>query len=159
MKPKMNNTMKSTNRPLLLMLILALAATPLLGNASEPDGWTSDFAKAKTVANKKDQQMLLLFTGSDWCIWCKRLKDEILSKPDFKDWAADNIVLVYLDYPRNDYRGEELRQQNAKLGKTYDIKGYPTVVVAAPDGKEMARLGYMEGGPKTFIRALKKVIN
>src|SRR6478609_8211905 len=44
--------------------------------------------------------VLLNFTGSDWCGYCKHMQAEIFSKPQFQDYAAKNLVLVELDFPR-----------------------------------------------------------
>ena len=43
---------------------------------------------------------MLFFTGSDWCGWCIRLQKEVFFKPEFTKWAAENVVLVELDFPR-----------------------------------------------------------
>ena len=47
---------------------LALALTPALHAGGE--GWTSDFEAAKAQAAKEGKDLLIDFTGSDWCGWC-----------------------------------------------------------------------------------------
>jgi len=125
-------------------------------SAATPDGWTDDFKAASVLADKNGQNMLLLFTGSDWCIWCKKLHQEILDTDVFKEWSGENIILVYVDFPRNDYRSEATREQNSELDEKFDVSGYPTAIIADPSGKELTRLSYMQGGPKTFIRAIQR---
>ena len=56
--------------------------------------WETDIKKAISVSNKSKKPMLLFFTGSDWCGWCIRLQKEVLKTPEFKTWAAKNVVLV-----------------------------------------------------------------
>lgn len=148
--------MKPSSIRLAAVLIFLMSGLGSQLTATVPAGWTSDYKAATASAKEKNRKMLLLFTGSDWCIWCKRLKQEILATEDFEQYARENIVLMFIDFPKEDYRTEAERNQNAQLGRKYNIAGYPTVVVADADGTELARLGYMQGGPKTFIRALER---
>jgi thioredoxin-related protein len=124
--------------------------------ASTPEGWTSDFTSAQARATEQEQAMLLMFTGSDWCGWCKTMHKEILDTPTFMEWASENIVLVYVDFPRKDYRSEAVKLQNENLDEKYNVTGYPTLILINSQGDELTRLSYMQGGPKTFIRAIKR---
>ena len=64
------------------------------------DGWLTDFEAAQAAAKSSGKYMLVDFTGSDWCGWCIKLKDEVFSKDHFKTEAPKNFVLVELDFPR-----------------------------------------------------------
>lgn len=101
--------------------------------------------------------MLLDFTGSDWCGWCKRLNAEVFSKPEFQQYAAKNLVLIELDFPRSKPQTDSLKKQNMQLASQYQIEGFPTVIVLNAEGKKVGELGYMEGGPDAFIAALEKL--
>ena len=61
--------------------------------------WQTDYAAALALAKKQNRKTFLFFTGSDWCTWCARLDREVLSTPDFKRFASENLVLVKLDFP------------------------------------------------------------
>ncbi len=113
-----------------------------------------DLAKAKAGANGK--RILLDFTGSDWCGWCKKLDAEVFSTQEFKDYAAKHLVLVEVDFPHSFKLAEATQKQNEALAKKYQINGYPTVIITSPSGVKKGQLGYMEGGPKAFIKALEK---
>ena len=62
-----------------LALVLALAPA-----ARAADGWLSNFEEAKAVAVKEQKDLLLDFTGSDWCAACAALKKEVWDKDGFK---------------------------------------------------------------------------
>ena len=64
-----------------------------------PKGWTLDIDAALKQAKAENKKVLLLFTGSDWCGWCIKLKREVLEKNEFKKFAKKNLVLVYFDFP------------------------------------------------------------
>ena len=86
-----------------------------------------------------------------------RLQAEVFSKPEFAEYARQNLVLVELDFPRSKALSSEVRSQNAALAEKYGIDGFPTIVVLNADGKPVGMLGYVPGGPSAFIEELKKL--
>lgn len=123
--------------------------------AKESTVWTEDFAKAVQKAEKKGKHLLLDFTGSDWCGWCKRLDSEVFSKPVFKKEAPGMFVLVKLDFPRRSKLPAKIKKQNDELQKKYGVKGFPTILLADAAGKPYAKTGYRRGGAKKYIDHLK----
>jgi len=118
--------------------------------------WTTDFKEALARAKKEKKYVIADFTGSDWCGWCIKLKDEVFSKPEFLEWAKENAVLLELDYPRKTKLPAELKEQNEKLKKQFKISGYPTIVFLDGNGKELGRGGYVAGGPAKWIEQAEK---
>ena len=124
-------------------------------NAAE-SAWLNDLPKAEAQAKAENKIVLIDFTGSDWCGWCIKFKKEVLDTPEFQAYAAKNVVLVELDYPKNREQNDKLKKANAALKKQYQIDGFPTLVVLDKDGKEIGRqVGYAEGGPSAFIAKLE----
>ncbi len=122
------------------------------------EGWTEDYAAALAEAKKTNRPILLDFTGSDWCGWCIKLHNNVFVTDEFKSWAADNVVLVAVDFPKNRELSAETKQQNETLRAKYGIRGYPTIVILDPSGeKELGRTGYA-AKPSAFIDAVKKII-
>jgi thioredoxin-related protein len=135
------------------MRLVAFAALTLLtpAFAQEPT-WLTDFEAAKAAAKKENKVILADFTGSDWCGWCIKLKDEVFSKPEFASWAKDKVILLELDYPRSKELPAELKEQNARLKTEYGIRGYPTVLLLDAEGKQVGKLGYKAGGPAVWTK-------
>jgi protein disulfide-isomerase len=129
-------------------------APPPAVNSGE---WTTDYAAALRQAKAEKKKVFLFFTGSDWCGWCKKLDQEILSTQEFKAYAREGLVLVKLDFPKSIQQSAQLKAANQKLAQQYKIEGYPTVIVLNGDGKNVGQLGYMEGGPKPFIKELRRL--
>ena len=120
--------------------------------------WETDYKKAQDEAKANHKLILLNFTGSDWCGWCIQLDRAILSKPQFKDYATKNLVLVELDFPRRKAQTVELRKQNQELAERYQVEGFPTLVVLNGDGKTVWRYdGYYDGGIAALLAELDKV--
>ena len=57
------------------------------------DAWMTDFDAARKVAAEQKKDLLVDFSGSDWCGWCKKLDAEVFSQPAFLDAASKKSVL------------------------------------------------------------------
>jgi protein disulfide-isomerase len=138
-----------------LSILMTVALTSMAFATKE--GWLDDLEKAKAQAKAENKKILLDFTGSDWCGWCKKLDKEVFSQQAWKDYAAKHLVLVEVDFPRGFQLPEATKKQNDELAKKFQIQGYPTIIITTASGNKRGELGYVEGGPEAFIKELKKV--
>jgi len=125
--------------------------------AAAKAGWLTSYDQAQKEAQSKNRLLLMDFTGSDWCGWCIMLDKEVFSKPEFKEYANKNLVLLELDFPRTKKMPPETTAQNERLLMKYGIQGFPTVVVFDSSGKPLGALGYQAGGPQAFIAELERL--
>ena len=121
--------------------------------------WTTDYQAAIAQAKKEKKEVLLNFTGSDWCGWCKKLSAEVFDQPDFVAFANENLVCVTLDFPRRTPISNELRQQNGQLAQKHGIRGYPTILILNQAEEVLLRTGYQRGGPENYINHLKPYVS
>ncbi len=135
-----------------LPLLFILTSHTFLG------GWETDANKAMMDAKRNNKHILLFFTGSDWCGWCKKLDSEVFQKGDFKSFANGNLVTVLVDFPRQKQLPEKQVIQNETLAVKYRVSGYPTVIILDPHGRALGVLGYEEGGSSNYIRKIKQII-
>src|SRR5436190_13058988 len=77
--------------------------------------WMTNYQDAVAKAKSEKKPLVLFFTGSDWCGWCKKMESEILNTPDFASAAGSRFVFVMLDYPMNKALPQALADQNAGL--------------------------------------------
>ena len=133
-----------------------LACIALMQARAEDLNWTTDLPKAQAQAKKEDKLVLLDFTGSDWCIWCKRLTRDVFSKEEFADYAKKNLVLVEVDFPRAKEQSQDQKKANQALQEKYKISGYPTIIVLDKEGKQVGQLGYKDN-VKDFLNELDKM--
>lgn len=127
--------------------------------------WTNNLDKAIDISNKSKKPLLLFFTGSDWCGWCKRLQKEVFQKPEFAAWAKENVVLMEVDFPRMSQLAPDLQAQNNQLQQFFQVQGFPTICfvnAAKKDGKinfeKLGNLGYVAGGPDPWLGAANVIL-
>jgi thioredoxin-related protein len=126
-------------------------------NAAE-EGWLTDFSKAKAQAKTDHKMVLMDFNGSDWCPPCKALRKNVLSSPEFTDYAKKNLVLVDVDFPKHKELAADQKQANDALAQKFGVEAFPTVVVLNSDGKEIKKsVGYDGQNAKEFIAELQKL--
>ena len=136
-------------------LLAALWSLALAGatRAGEEDLWTEDFNAALDTAEKDGKDLLLDFTGSDWCPWCMKLHDEVFKQDAFKQEAPKQFVLVTVDFPRQ----KPGRAGNDLLQREFRVTGFPTLVLTDSKGRAYARTGYKAGGAEKFLKHLAEL--
>lgn len=120
--------------------------------------WLESYAKAVESAKKQKRPILANFSGSDWCGWCIKLKQEVFDKSEFKEFAAKEMILLELDFPRNKPQTDEIKGQNKALSQKYGIRGFPTILLIDHEGNVLGRTGYVAGGPKNYIDHLRQLL-
>jgi len=124
------------------------------GQASELSLGT-DLPAALNQARSENKMVLLDFTGSDWCGWCKKFDKDVLSTDKFAGYAKSKLVLVTLDFPSHIKQDAALKQANQEIKKRFGVNGFPTFVLLNSAGRELGRqVGYLRGGPEAFIAEL-----
>ncbi len=94
---------------------------------AENPGWLVKLEEAYALSKKTNKPIMANFTGTDWCIWCKRLTAAVFTKDEFKKWADKNVVLLEIDFPNHKQLPTEIRNQNAGLQQAFQVRGYPSV--------------------------------
>jgi thioredoxin-related protein len=139
------------NKTLLLLAGLLAGQLTVLADAQ----WSTDLPASQTTAKKDKKLVLVNFTGSDWCSWCKKLQKEVFTTKEFDEYAKKKLVLVEIDFPNQKKQSSDLKKANEALQSKYKAEGFPTIVVLNGEGKELWRqVGYMPGGPSAWIAKL-----
>lgn len=144
----------------IFIITVLLAIIAGCGNTSSADNlsWHDNLEKAMQQAKKEKKAVLVNFTGSDWCIWCKRLTNEVFSKKEFETFAKKNLVLVKLDFPQSIEQTMETKVYNNNLAQRYGVQGFPTILLFNSAGKLVLTTGYQQGGPVNYVEHLKKYL-
>ena len=121
--------------------------------------WNDNLEKAVEIAKKESKAILINFSGSDWCKWCKKLDDEVFTQNEFIKYASKNLVLVKIDFPQYTQQDPSVQSYNKELAQMFRVQGFPTVVVIDKNQKMAAYTGYQEGGAGSYVKYLKSVLN
>lgn len=143
---------------LLISTMILFGCADSNANANETNGleWHSSIEKAIEVASKENKQILVQFSGSDWCKWCIKLNDEVFNTKGFADYAKDNMVLVNLDFPRTIAQSDEVKKYNQSMAQKYGVRGFPTVLLLDKVGNTVKVTGYQPGGPNAYVEHIKE---
>jgi len=138
-----------------------VASAPQVVAADGIAGWLSDLGAAQAQAKATNRPIVAVFSGSDWCKPCIMYEQEVFAKSEFAEYAKDKLVLAHFDFPRlkkNQPSAAQLKLNEAAAEQLNREGDYPLAVVIAPDGKVLAKTGYIAGGPAAFEAYLKKVV-
>jgi thioredoxin-related protein len=95
--------------------------------------WRSDYNAARREAQEKSLPLILDF-GTENCFWCKKLDESTFRDSAILGLLTEHFVPLKVDANRNAFLTEALR-----------VQSFPTIVLAAPDGKILGTFeGYME---------------
>jgi protein disulfide-isomerase len=92
--------------------------------------WSKGDVDAAFAAATAAGKPVLLYWGAEWCPDCKQLKSSVFTRADFIA-RTRQFVAVYLD---GDQPGAQA------FGDAFRVTGYPTLVVLAPDRREVTRV-------------------
>lgn len=142
------------------MLGLAFCAAAGTVGKSTPAGFTDDFAAACAEAAKSGKHIVAVFSGSDWCHWCKVLERDYLSKKAFVDEAKKDFVLLFIDSPQDTSAlSDAAKRQNAGLVAKYGIHGFPTVKILDAAGAEIGEARPQgDVTPKAYAEQLRREV-
>jgi len=120
--------------------------------------WYTNYKEAAAVAKKDNKHLLLFFTGSDWCGWCKKMDQEVFSSTEFASAEGKEFIFVEVDFPMNKQLPTDEAQQNTLLKQKYGVTGYPTVIILDSNENFVAETGYRPGGGKSYADYLNQLM-
>src|SRR5437867_3572082 len=112
-----------------ILVIASFAETA----AAQQVRWLSDYNVARKEAAERGRPILLDF-GTEGCLWCRKLDQSTFRDGMVAALLNDKFVALRVDADRD-----------ASLTQSLRITQFPTIVLAAPDGKILGVLeGYQE---------------
>lgn len=107
---------------------------------------TIQFDSLRTEANIQQKEILLYFSGSDWCGPCIRFKRDFISTPNFSAFAEDNLLLYNVDFPRKraNQPSKAIVKNNEVLADKYNPRGtFPLILLLDAEGKILKKWEYL----------------
>lgn len=135
----------------LIVLLLAVSIT---------FGQQKSFTNSVETAKLENKNILLYFSGSDWCAPCVKFKKFIVNTPEFQTFATENLIIYNADFPRlsKNKLAKEVEKENEKLADKYNSKGlFPLILLLDTEGNVIKKWEeFPKESVEEFIAKLKK---
>ena len=121
------------NLILAITLIVGLISTSCVDKDKTPGAinFMTNFDDAQAAAQKSGKTLIIDFY-TDWCRWCDSLDANTYSDSLVRSLSTDNIFV------------KVNAEVDTAVAQQFGVSGYPTIVVAKPDGQEIDRIwGYL----------------
>jgi len=140
-----------------MKLLLSIVLLIGLSTNFYSQNWETNLDQAKTIATKENKNIILVFSGSDWCAPCIKLEKEIWSSSEFQNEVKKYWILLKADFPRRKVNklSKQQTKENEKIAELYNTNGYfPLVIVLDSKGKTLGTTAYKDYSPKEYIKHL-----
>ncbi len=134
-----------------------LTAALFFSNSLNAQKWHNDLVTAQEQAQIKGHNILLVFSGSDWCAPCIKLDKEVWSTEEFQELAEGHFVMLKADFPRKKQNklSDTQQQKNNQLAEKYNQQGnFPLVVLLDQQGSVLGITGYKRVSPQEYFHHL-----
>ena len=128
--------------------------------AQESTIWLTDMDAAKKEALATNKNILVSFSGSDWCGNCIRLDKELFQSATFQKYAKEHLVLLKLDFPAKKANKLSPSQtaHNDKWAEVYNKNGiFPLTLLIDRNAKQLGAMQYPLISVEAYISNLKSL--
>ncbi len=123
--------------------------------------WIPNYDEAQQKSKVEQKNLLINFSGSDWCVPCIKMKKNIFSNADFVDFSNQNLVLYNADFPRSKKKQptEKIVEINKQLAEKYNTKGsFPFTILLNSEGKILKSWeGYANASAQKFVSEITQL--
>lgn len=121
--------------------------------------FTENADSAFAFAKERNKAVLLVFSGSDWCVPCMRFEKKILKDPLFLHFSDSTLILLNADFPQSKKLPPQIVKQDEALAEKYNPSGsFPLIVLLRSDKRVLAYLKYQNENAQEFISAINQYL-
>jgi thioredoxin-related protein len=132
-------------RKFLFWIWIGLACVPLAARAAGADAFfdtsLGDFAAELQTARQQGKLGVLLVFEAEGCPYCRRMHEQVLNQAPVQEFYRRHFNIFAVDFLGSvgitDFAGKELSEK--AFARAQRVRGTPTFLFVAPDGREMAR--------------------
>jgi thioredoxin-related protein len=139
------------------MKVILILLFSLCMNAAFSQNWQSTFEEAQALAVKENKNIVLVFSGSDWCAPCMKLEKTVWMSEAFQKEADKSWVTYKADFPKKkaNQLAPALTEQNKKLAEKYNSGGsFPLVVLLDKNGKVLGMTGFKNVSAEEYVKII-----
>lgn len=117
-------------------------------------------AQSSAVSVQDSLPVLLVFSGSDWCMPCIQLEKTILSDSSFIQFAGKKLNIVRADFPQRKKIPDTEKRASEALADRYNPEGtFPKVLLLNPDRTILSILAWKGHSPGSFEAQIESHLN
>lgn len=120
------------------------------------------FQEIKNDAKQLNKNILIKFSGSDWCVPCIKLQKKVIEEAIFQEFLTKNLIFVEADFPRKKGKiSPETVIRNKELADYYNKQGiFPKLVLIDFEGKILKEWeGFDKTSASIMIQEISQTIN
>lgn len=109
--------------------------------------WFHNIETAQVAAKQEDKNIIIIFSGSDWCRPCMKMNSQILTNEKFITKTADNFIFLKADFPQHSKKlTTEQKIINENLAEKYNKEGhFPYILIINKEGNVLkSKKGYKD---------------
>lgn len=123
--------------------------------------WNYDLESARRQAMAENKNILLVFSGSDWCTRSMQLEKSLWQSEEFSEAAKNNWVLLRADFQQKKGMPTPVDINDPKiiLTEKYNRDGFfPFFVLLDKNGKVISKQGYENlATPGDYVTLFRKM--
>lgn len=103
---------------------------------------------------------LIVFEGSDWCVKCIRLEEQVLLDSQFIQFTQlHQIELERIDFPQRKQLDQKILEYNETVAEKLQFDGaFPTLFLIDSKSNTIHKLSYVDPKPEKVISLLRAKI-
>lgn len=110
-----------------------------------------DLERAYALAAQQGKDVMLWFTGSDWCHPCQILEERVFKNEGYLKELGEKFVIVQLDMPKKAKLEAAIMERNQLLKKRLHLQGLPAVVLCDSKGRPYLEESTDNRDPKKLV--------
>lgn len=120
--------------------------------------WMEDYTKALQLSQETGKSLLLAFVGVEWCPWSQKMIQEILGKSEFLDELSQEMIFVWVDFPREGSIDVHAKTRVEGLKNRFQVKELPTLVLVDNGGSEIGKFGFLPYSAARMVAEIKNAL-
>ena len=115
--------------------------------------------QAFSRAKNEQKTVLMIFSGSDWCLPCIRLEKTIFSDSTFLHFAEEKLIMLRVDFPQRRKLSPDEKASNEKLAEEFNPQGiFPLLLLVNSQRSIVSLLRYEPYTGREFVQQIKNVL-
>ncbi len=143
-----------------ILFVFLTSFHSLLQMASIP--YLDNFEEAIELSETSGKNILMIFSGSDWCRPCIQFSKQILQNESFINYAEEELIILYLDFPakKKNKLSKEQRAHNESLAERFNSSGsFPKIILLDHEENILGKIDFRNQGPEKFVVQCKKILS